>query len=569
MPEAFDTDRFVELLQLSLIRGLDRSGNRVQQQELAERLGIHPQTVSRWIRGQNRPSEEWVERLRRVFAWTDEDVASLYPSAASADAKDADEIYTSWAEAVGLGSNFPLLPADPGASRDDFDSSTRDPFDEFVTSSNGRLGEVSEIHSACLAEIYQSMSSLLWVTVAPGHGGSAIARILQDLANGQSLVRRSIPVFLSLTEVLGNVTPADLGVKATQTLTAAHPRLGVAWNVDVEWVREVADDAAQGEFGAVSAREVRRHVEQVTWEAVVLSLASHRWDRVVGSLMMADVLGIDRSTLAAGNLREAMERQQLQLRAAAEQLATDPVAVKQTSRWLARAKIAELIEKLRSRSYIRLQFVVDLTPAGAGRLYTGELDGEYLTTAYRNAALNFFEGLQRFVRSLEARGLPGAVSILVVAPRGLETPDADGDWDAVAVPPFRSVDVARILNYWYSSADRSENGQHRGMINDLVAEYLDLPPNMAISTALLLMRRRLRDALASDSLLARHRGHVPPLKPGKDAPGNRLDIFLGDVLDCISLLSVDDQRRVLTRAINRLPAAARERLGSPSICLDP
>ena len=128
------------------------------------------------------------------------------------------EPWGDWLEAVGIGAEFPTL------------SALRRPYPDHDELGNERPNADSKRwflnrpHLLQVRQIYQSLQAARIVATAPGHGATTLARYLYFLADVDALIRRSIPVFVSL-EDLTSFNYAGLVELERARLVKHHPHI--------------------------------------------------------------------------------------------------------------------------------------------------------------------------------------------------------------------------------------------------------------------------------------------------------------------------------------------------------
>ena len=501
---------FVDRLKVSLIRGRPGTSGPIRQKQLAEDLGMNPQTVSRWTRGETRPSDADVERLRRYFGWTPEDVLELYtPERPQGDPR----AFTLWREAVGFEAGFPRLrplrkPA-PAWDRFGHETPTRDSVKFFL----------NQMHREKLMNIRESLAGRsVVVTTAPGHGATTLARFLYLEAEKDAVVRKAIPIFVSLEQVL-SVTYPELQEHERAFLQRVHPRIADrVFNPDPELVRAEADDAAQAIFGAVSPRRVERVIADTIRESVVRSLILQRWEHVLNRSLYKDLLGAGSAT------SEAFEDR----RAALAPILNGQIGEAQ---WSALALLGgrlgnedyrAIIRELNRDGNVRIRLMFDLSATPMGRQYLGDPThggtdyGEYLTAPYIDAIKDVMTAVRNLKEQFTTQSRPRLPTLLDTAYFISREAWAqlDGGFtlrtDArIDFPPYRPLDVFAMLAYHYPPSW----GEHRGRVELLSAvldsEFVRITESTALSTETVILESELRARLSDRKVVNYHQRRQP------------------------------------------------------------
>lgn len=400
-----ESDRLVTLLTMSLRRMISPEGRRMTQAMLGKHLGVTEQTVSRWFRGETRPSEFNIERLRRTLAWTDVEYSTVCHGKARPERLLQDDI-PPW-EVLALPPEFPRLRSlQQHVYRPAYLDTTRPPADSVEEDNAFVVGKVrsGQITRAVIANSTQLLTTKL------GHGASTIAQIVADRRSAQATQGASLVISHSVESLLG-VDSDDLLSEGAANLAALHPLARDGhWNPDDVWVQEQGEIHASKRFEFVTPASARAALERTVADAIVRNLVV-RPQIVQPREAYRNLIGFVPDTNAdeAESLR-ALGKHRAAVGSAAFDVRPDLVAfylsaiehspeqlrihsTKPITRW---ADLADLCPRLVQEQLgnlscrlgqlgVRLHGVIDLSPSPIGRTYIRGKGGERLTNSYRNA----------------------------------------------------------------------------------------------------------------------------------------------------------------------------------------
>ena len=247
------------------------------QKGLSEELGVAEQTVSRWFRGETRPSDRDVERLRRILAWTDNEISSIYIGASPTHIDPRE---------LGLPERFPELGsllsdhrgaralASPGLHRALDSRWYRSPG---LDAAQQRLLRTPPDHA---------------VISYMGHGLSTLADRLVSIMSAESVLRRSIVLFASIESVAGAAYGTLLS-EARDSFHAMHPLAGSGhWNPDHSWARDEAERVAHRWLHqATDGEHVSKVIRESFAEQIFRSMSALPWERSLPRPLYSRLLG--------------------------------------------------------------------------------------------------------------------------------------------------------------------------------------------------------------------------------------------------------------------------------------
>jgi transcriptional regulator with XRE-family HTH domain len=457
LPRDLNRERFMEEFNLSLARGRPGIPGRVKQKDVAALLGVNIQTISRWSRGETLPSDDHVDQLRRLFDWSDATYAALHGVIYD------ERAFEDWRSAVGLPTTFPRL------------EELREP----ATEADGGFF-VDRLHREQLVELLESIGSRhLAVNVPPGHGATTLARHVARVLAADSVVRRSIPVLVSLEDLVDR-SYASLRDAQIEFLRRAHPRASKRiWSADPALFTE-ADEAADAVFAELKAGRVHAALADALRDEVVLSLVARPFERVTGKRAYAELLGVE---------VEAIDGLRADLRRWIDLSFDRGLAVRRLGRHAPRLlerPAEDLAVALSEHFGIRVCLVLDLSPTPMGRQKLA--DGEYLTGPYRKVAARFSAELHALVE----RWRP-SLDTVTFAPAQTQPDWADGV-QTMAFAPYRGIDLFEMLSQRYD--------HHLAALLDI--GHVELDAETGITTALAVLEQRLRDAAAAHEPMHSH-----------------------------------------------------------------
>jgi hypothetical protein len=440
--------------------------------------------------------------------------------------------FEAWREAVGFEEGFPRLRvlAEPAPPYDAIG------FEQQQPSADSRRFFLNAIHRESVAEIYQSMgSSARIVLTAPGHGATTLARLMYQIADRQALIRRAIPVLLSIEDLILPASYDSLVQRAMDFAVQNHP--GLAQRVFEPWSKPVLTDSASPEerakavkeqledyladlqdaadalgktyFGKITANYCVGRIEEAIRTAVVRSLASQRWDRVINRGLYRDILNCKDPNSGAFEAK----RQELSQFIADRKISDAQWSqIRDKAPMLGDPDYQELIRQLQRGGNVRISLILDLSATPIGRVYLGEEAGEYNTTAYENLLLNFSKAVKNIEQKANAGPQPVLPSLLdktyFLGRSAWNTFKADfaaQEEDIINFPPYRPVDVFAMLAQHYPP-HHDENGRRSEVLAAVLdSSFIEINPSIALSTELAIVESQLRDEIEHERDLRYHR----------------------------------------------------------------
>jgi len=405
-----------------------------------------------------------------------------------------------WREAVGFAPGFPRLGPVGGCA-----GVTLRPGG---TSATNEQIYLSQVHRDAFREMLDIGPGHV-VATATGHGATTLARLAFDAHVGGALVRRSVPVLISIEDLLSEPYDRLLDIAVARDARISHDADDAVGQRDAQ--RDLADATAQPAFAGLTVARWRSHLEAAVHIAAVRLVLSQPMDRVIPARAYADLLGVELPT------RNVFEDRRNQLRPFVDG-AREPAWSMLDAHAPRLSDGHALVRSLNQHGNFRVNLIVDLSPTPVGRCSLGS-DGEYLTDGYLQAIASFaraWKGLLNVDPDVLARCIdvtvliPGsAIATLEMESRGWRLPRTD-------FPPYRSIDLFAMLARRYPPHS-SESGRRSEVLAAVLdTSYVQLDRHTAISTALLRVERQLRSDMDDETDVRYRRsplGHT----------GNRVD----------------------------------------------
>ena len=422
-----------------------------------------------------------------------------------------------WREAVGFEDGFPRLRAlrEPAPRRDRFghETPTRDSAKFFL----------NQMHREKLMDIRESLAGRsLVVTTAPGHGATTLARYLYLEAEKDAVVRKAIPVFTSLEDMLPEHDYTKLAQMEFDLLSDLHSLSRRHFCADPEEVMEAADEAAAQLFGKLTARRIAAQIESDVRLAVVRSLVLSRWEHVLSKSLYRDLLGTSIAT------DEAFEARRAEL----APIVKGPVG---DAQWELIASVAgqlgsedyqAIIRELNREGNVRIRLMLDLSATPMGRQYLGDSrkdvdeHGEYPAQPYVDA----LKAVTKAVKNVEERSAGGPQPTLpslldkayFLNRQAWRQLDADFTKQVDSVidfPPYRAVDVFAMLAYHYPPSWDDHGGRVELLSAVLDSEFIEIGEDTALSTEMVLLECQLRARLSDRKAVNYHQRQRAPSDP--------------------------------------------------------
>lgn len=435
---------------------------------------------------------------------------------AARDFAREDENFERWREAVGFGRSFPRLRALRHPCPDGPSGGPAPAFGEAQRAAgeppheDARRHFASAVHLKETEEISQSLGSAAKVILtAPGHGATTLARWLFDQASAQAIIRRAIPVWVSLEDLLKESQYAHLVQRSYDRILAMHPRIDqrqpttAALSADEQEnerdrLREQADDEAEKIFRPITPGTVTGHVQEAVRRGLVESLVTKEWERVLAKPVYREIIGAP--TIGKEDLQN--RRLALQLILANPDSAKREHLLREAAPILATDDFVELAAEIHRASGIRISLFLDLSPSPAGRCYLDHEVGEYLTRPYLNVLRHFTKTLKN-IEQAGAMGpqptLPALLDkTLFLSSTGwqaFQAHFADQDVDEMAFSPYRSIDLFAMLAHHYPPHDQDWGRRVEVLAAVLDSNHLKLTDRVALSSETAILEHHIRARL--------------------------------------------------------------------------
>lgn len=192
--------------------------------------------------------------------------------------------FDTWLETVGFAKGFPRLRAfEPSADSSKF----------FLT----------ELHQNQVDEISESLgNAAIAIVTAPGHGATTLARYLFERAREESIIRRAIPVWVSIEDLVDATSYDAMVEEEYKTIAAVHEDCrdrgaatragGGEPNEDKRnELRYEADNRARAVFAKVTVGAIQEAIQSAVRLGIVRSLVTRPWERVLQKVHYRDLIG--------------------------------------------------------------------------------------------------------------------------------------------------------------------------------------------------------------------------------------------------------------------------------------
>ena len=401
----------------------------------------------------------------------------------------ADNPWLDWLEAVGISEGFPALRSlrRPIADRDEL--GREHPNDD------SRRWFLNRPHLQKLHEIYESLSAARVVTTATGHGATTLARYLYQKADEDTLLRRSVPVLLSLEDVLDVPYDELLGVER-EALRSSHPELHARrYSEDADGTKSEADTKAEKMFDPLTTARLRERIEKAVHTAVVRSLVTRPWERAMPRGRYRELLDA-----ASPQPADLVARRQDLARFVTDGTINDSAwsLLKERAPRLVPEDYRELVAELANACGVRISLLLDLSATPAGRLYVNDAEGEYLTEAYLNVLSRTAAAIKNIEQSGGRGPRPTLPSLLdkTYIMSGDAWIEFQRDYTAqedsvIEFPSLRPIDVFAMLAYHYPPHQHETGRRAEALAAVVDSTYVRISPSRALSTEMAVLESEL------------------------------------------------------------------------------
>jgi hypothetical protein len=393
--------------------------------------------------------------------------------------------YERWLKAVGLASHFPRLDRVEFTAEDALGRPDDDRF------------YFGQPHEELIEAAIQSLAQNAIANLIPdGHGISTLARYVYHRSSREAALRSLIPVWISLEDLLIE------GLQKAEAKDGAPLRInyrdllnrapGVTTNP------EAAEEQAEVAFAVVTIDHVEDTIQEAVQSAIITSLVSEPWERIIGRATYAELVGAE-STSA-----DELEKHRRHL---ASLLQTGGNALEVLSGTELSVPWTELMLDLSAQANVRLSLQFDLSPSPIGRYYMdgdqsrdaplsddgdpngdGDQNGdvppaERLTSGYLTGLENVAAAVKNVLQSA-----PGGASFInrafFLSPQAWSTFESQVTKGAETAkfPPYSALDVFTILAVHYRRGTGGKKDRKDELAAVLDSELIRYREEMALST---------------------------------------------------------------------------------------
>jgi hypothetical protein len=389
-----------------------------------------------------------------------------------------------WVRAVGLPLHFPRL--DEVEFTDD---TARDPAE-----SDDRF-YFGQPHEELIETVIQSLAQSELVNLMPdGHGVTTLARYVYHRSSAEAANRSLIPVRFSLEDALNGETIQKLSEKYSDQnsgWTPARTRyaelLSLAGRIPME--EKAREDVAHAAFGSITINLVEESLSAAIKEAIVQSLVSNPWERIITRSVYAELVGARASATSALEERRRQLQGLLSDKGDKEELFRS-IAPELSQPWT--TLMPELF-----KYNVRLSLQLDLSPSPIGRYYV-DGEGERLTDAYTTALLNIAsatKNIQQSSRDESARDAPAFMNCaFFMSPESFTTFQSQVTrlrGERTSFPPYSSLDVFTMLAVHFPRSTGGKRDRKDDLAAVLDSSLIEHKDDRALSTMIQGLSRRL------------------------------------------------------------------------------
>jgi hypothetical protein len=423
-----------------------------------------------------------------------------------------DDPWLDWLEAVGIGTEFPSL----GELR--WPAPDKDEYGRDIATEDSKRWFLNRPHLLAVSKIYKSLKSARAIVTRPGQGATTLARYLYQKAESDTLIRSSIPVLISLEDLI-NESYASVMRRAQQAITEARATSGSypfssmgpyvaaelteaqlaereSYEDETEQLKDAADLRAAELFREINSALLKKHIEQSIETAVVRSLVSQPWELAMSRSNYRDILN------AKSPQTSDLEERRYEL---ARFVSQDPMndAQKETLGRLAPRLVPkdtrDLVAELNKLCGVRISLILDLSATPLGRFYISEDEGEHLTEAYRavlNRVASAIKNIEQGGASQPSPTLPSLLNKTYIMSEEawiqFSQAEARQEDEVIRFPSLRPIDLFAMLAHHYPT-HQDESGRRAEALAAVVdSRFVQITDRRAISTEMALMRGDLR-----------------------------------------------------------------------------
>ncbi len=392
-----------------------------------------------------------------------------------------------WLKAVGLASHFPRL------DRVEFtidDAMGRPDDDRFYF----------EAHEELIEAAIQSLAQNAIANLIPdGHGITTLARYVYHRSSREAALRSLIPVWISLEDLLiaGLSQGKDEGDDRIDYRALLRRAPGITTDP------EAAEQQAKKAFAVVTIDRVEDAIQEAIQFAVIASLVSEPWERIIGRSTYADLVGAE--TTSADEL-EKHRRQLASLLQGGGNVLDILSGTDLSMPW------TDLMSDLSAQANVRLSLQFDLSPSPVGRYYLGHdltRDARPLSNAVPTAERltdGYLTGLENVAAAVKnvLQSAPGGASFInrafFLSPQAWSTFESQVTKRAetAVFPAFSALDVFTILAVHYRRGTGGKKDRKDELAAVLDSELIRYREGMALSTMVEALSERLRNMTSQD-----------------------------------------------------------------------
>lgn len=421
-----------------------------------------------------------------------------------------DDPWLDWLEAVGIGAEFPSL----GELR--CPAPKKDEYGRDLATEDSRRWFLNRPHLLAVNEIYKSLKSARAIVTRPGQGATTLARYLYMRAESDTLIRSSIPVLVSLEDLI-DAPYAHLMRQGQEAITEAlitssnypfpsttHPTYSSEsaliaadyYEDDIEELKDAADLRAATLFLGINSATLKKHIEQSIESAVVRSLVTQPWELAMSRTIYRDIL-----KAKSPQTNHLKDRRYELARFVSEELLNDgqKLLLARTAPRLVPDDIRTLVAELNKDCNVRISLILDLSATPVGRFYIGEDEGEHLTEPYRAVLSRFAAAIKNIEQGGASQPAPTLPSLLdktfIMSEEAwiqFSQAEARQEDEVIRFPALRPIDVFAMLAHHYPTHEDEWGRRAEALAAVVDSRFVQITERRAISTEMALLRAELR-----------------------------------------------------------------------------